>query len=77
MTGHLLGATGAVEAIATIMAFERDLIHESINVFTQDPEIHFDVVTGGPKEMKIRHALSNGFGFGGQNSAIIMSRFDG
>ena len=77
MTGHLLGATGAVEAIATIMAFERDLIHESINVFTQDPEILFDVVTGGPREKKIRHALSNGFGFGGQNSVIIMSRFEG
>jgi 3-oxoacyl-[acyl-carrier-protein] synthase II len=77
MTGHLLGATGGVEAIATIMAFERGVVHESINVVNQDPEIRFSVVTDGPREMKIEHALSNGFGFGGQNSAVVLSRFDG
>lgn len=76
MTGHLLGATGGVEAIATILAFERDVIHESINLFNQDPDINFSVVTGGPREARIDHALSNGFGFGGQNSAIVFSRFN-
>jgi len=77
MTGHILGATGGVEAIATIMAFERGVVHESINVVHQDPEIGFSIVTDGPRETTIKHALSNGFGFGGQNSAIILSRFEG
>ncbi len=77
MTGHTLGATGGIEAVATIMAFERGIVHESINVINQDPEIKFSLVTGGPREMKVDHAVSNGFGFGGQNSAIVLSRFSG
>ena len=77
MTGHLLGAAGGVEAIATILAFERGVVHESLNVMHQDPEIRFDLVKNGPREMRVDHALSNGFGFGGQNSAVMLSRFSG
>jgi 3-oxoacyl-[acyl-carrier-protein] synthase II len=77
MTGHILGAAGGVEAVATIMAFERGLVHESLNVVNQDPEIKFSIVKNGPREMRVEHALSNGFGFGGQNSAIVLSRYHG
>ncbi|MBN1686910.1 MAG: beta-ketoacyl-[acyl-carrier-protein] synthase family protein [Spirochaetales bacterium] len=77
MTGHLLGAAGGVEAVAAIMAFEEGVVHETINQFNQDPKIKFNVIKNGPVEMKPRHILSNGFGFGGQNAAIILSRFDG
>jgi 3-oxoacyl-[acyl-carrier-protein] synthase II len=75
MTGHLLGAAGGVEAIAAIMAFEEGAIHETINQFEQDPEIKYNVVKNGPMEKKVDHILSNGFGFGGQNAAIILSRY--
>ena len=77
MTGHSLGAAGGIEAIATILAFERGLIHETTNQFNQDPEIGFNVVKNGPLERKINHVLSNGFGFGGQNAAVVLSRYNG
>lgn len=75
MTGHLLGAAGGIEAIAAILAFEEGAIHETINQFEQDPEIGFNVVKNGPMETKADHILSNGFGFGGQNAAVVFSRF--
>ena len=77
MTGHSLGAAGGIEAIATILAFEQNLVHHTTNQFNQDPEIKFNVVKNEPLKKKIRHVLSNGFGFGGQNSTVILSRFDG
>lgn len=75
MIGHSLGAAGGIEAVAVIMAFERGLVHETTNQFKQDPEIGFNVVKNGPMERKIDHALSDGFGFGGQNAALILSRY--
>ncbi len=75
MTGHLLGAAGGIEAIAAILAFEEGVIHETINQFEQDPLIKFNVIKSGPLEKKVTHVLSNGFGFGGQNAAIVLSRF--
>ncbi|MEW5814776.1 MAG: beta-ketoacyl-ACP synthase II [Spirochaetota bacterium] len=77
MTGHLLGAAGAVEAIAIILALEKKIIHHTTNQFNQDPNITFNVVKNEPLEKEVKHALSNGFGFGGQNSTLILSRFSG
>ena len=74
MTGHLIGASGGAEAIANIMAFEKGVIHPSINVFEQDPEVKINVVKE-LRETKIDHVMSNNFGFGGQNSSIVFSRF--
>ena len=75
MTGHLLGAAGGVEAIAIILAFEKNVAHMTINQFNQDPEIGFNVIKADPMEMRPKHIISNGFGFGGQNSAVVFSRF--
>ncbi len=77
MIGHLVGAAGGVEAIAAIMALHKGVIHASINVFEQDPELKLNVVANQPIERKVKHVLSNSFGFGGQNSTIILSRFEG
>lgn len=77
MTGHLLGAAGGVEAIAAVLAFEEGVAHETINQFNQDPEIKFSVIKDGPMELSPKHILANGFGFGGQNAAILFSKFEG
>jgi 3-oxoacyl-[acyl-carrier-protein] synthase II len=77
MTGHPLGAASAVEAIAAILAIQRGVIHPTINQFEQDPEIELNVVRNHPRESRVDHVLSNGFGFGGQNAAVTISRFTG
>ena len=77
MTGHPLGAASAVEAIAAILAIQQGVIHPTINQFEQDPLINLNVVRNQPQDARVNHVLSNGFGFGGQNAAITLSRFDG
>ncbi len=77
MTGHLIGATSAVEAIASIMTFERGIIHKTINQFNQDPTINFNVAKENLDGKKVDHVLSNAFGFGGHNACVILSRFKG
>ncbi|RKX79821.1 MAG: beta-ketoacyl-[acyl-carrier-protein] synthase II [Spirochaetes bacterium] len=77
MTGHMIGAAGAAEAIAAIMVYEKGVVHPSINIFNQDPEIRLNVVKEPMENKKINHILSNGFGFGGQNASIVLSRFRG
>lgn len=77
MIGHLVGAGGGTEAIASILAFERGVVHPTINQFEQDPEIKLNVVANKPQEIKVNHILSNSFGFGGQNAVVILSRFKG
>ncbi|MCK4906949.1 MAG: beta-ketoacyl-ACP synthase II [Spirochaetes bacterium] len=76
MIGHLIGAAGGTEAIAAILALEKGVIHPSINLFEQDPEIKLNIVANKPMEKKVKHVLSNSFGFGGQNSSIIISKFE-
>lgn len=76
MTGHPLGAASALEAIAVILALKRGVIHPTINQFEQDPRINLNVVRK-PLETAVNHVVSNGFGFGGQNAAIALSRFTG
>ncbi len=76
MTGHLLGATGAVEAIACILAIQDGIIPPTINHFTDDPEIDpkLDFTFNVTKERKIKTALSNTFGFGGHNASVIFKK---
>ncbi len=77
MTGHPLGAASSVEAIAAILAIRKGVIHPTINQFEQDPGIDLNVVRNQPRESRVDHVLSNGFGFGGQNAAVTISRFTG
>ncbi len=76
MLGHLIGAAGGTEAIAAILAIQKGVIHPSMNVFELDPGVDINVVANKPIEKKVKHVLSNSFGFGGQNSTIIISEFN-
>lgn len=77
MTGHLLGAAGAVEGIASILALQHGIIPPTINHFTDDPEIdsQLDFTFNVAKKRDIRYALSNTFGFGGHNATVIFKKF--
>jgi 3-oxoacyl-[acyl-carrier-protein] synthase II len=74
MTGHLLGAAGGVEAIYTALAIHHQVAPPTINIFTPDPECDLDYVPNTPREMTIRAALSNSFGFGGTNGTLVFRR---
>lgn len=76
MTGHLLGAAGAVEAIASILAIQNNKIPPTINFENPDPECDLDYTFNKPKEKTINVALSNAFGFGGHNTSVIFKRFE-
>ncbi|MCO4293415.1 beta-ketoacyl-ACP synthase II [Solitalea sp. MAHUQ-68] len=78
MTGHLLGAAGAVEAIASIMAVVNDIVPPTINHFTDDPDIDpkLNLTFNKPQKRVIRAALSNTFGFGGHNTSVIFKKFE-
>ncbi len=77
MTGHLLGGTSSVEAIAAMQVFKEGVAHPSINVFTQDPEINLNVIREPTELPNIKHILSNAFGFGGHNACLVFSKFEG
>ncbi|HWB63444.1 MAG TPA: beta-ketoacyl-ACP synthase II [Chitinophagales bacterium] len=79
MTGHLLGAAGAVEAVASIMAIKEDIVPPTINHFTDDPEIdsRFNLTFNQPQRRTVNTALSNGFGFGGHNATVIFRKYKG
>lgn len=76
MTGHLLGAASAIEAIASILAVKNDLIPATINVTQLDPNIPegSNIVTGEPLKTTVNYALSNSFGFGGHNASVIFGK---
>jgi len=76
MTGHLLGAAGAIEAIASILSVYNDLVPPTINHFTDDPGIPDLNFTFNKAEKRVVNAaLSNTFGFGGHNASIIFKKF--
>jgi 3-oxoacyl-[acyl-carrier-protein] synthase II len=77
MTGHLLGAAGAIEAIACIMAVKNDIIPPTINHFNDDPELDAKLNFTFNKAQKriVNVALSNTFGFGGHNTSVIVKKF--
>lgn len=76
MTGHLLGAAGGIECIATVLTIERGIIPPTINYETQDEGLDLDYVPNQSREQKVDKALSNSFGFGGQNACIALERFE-
>ncbi len=76
MTGHLLGAAGAVEAIATILAVKNDIVPPTINHFTDDPNIpQLDFSFNKPTKRRVDFALSNAFGFGGHNACLAFRKY--
>lgn len=77
MTGHMLGATGGVEAVACVKALEEGIIPATINYREQDPECDLDIVPNEARAKDIEYALSNSLGFGGHNAAIIFKKYKG
>ena len=72
MIGHLLGASGGVEAIAVAMTIKTGIIHPTINLDTPDPVCDLDYVPKTAREIRVRHAISNSFGFGGHNTCLVL-----
>ena len=79
MTGHLLGAAGAIEAIACILAVKNDIVPPTINHFTDDPELDnkLNLTFNKAQKREVNVALSNTFGFGGHNTSVIVKKFKG
>jgi 3-oxoacyl-[acyl-carrier-protein] synthase II len=77
MTGHLLGAAGGLEAGITVLALHRQIVPPTINLETPDPDCDLDYVPHTPREMPMTYALSNSFGFGGTNGALLFRRYEG
>ena len=77
MTGHLLGAAGAIEAIAVTLALQTGILPPTMNLETPDPECDLDFVPNKPREQQVDIALSNSFGFGGHNATLVFKRWSG
>jgi len=77
VTGHLLGAAGATEAIITAMALERGIVPPTANLCEPDPELDLDYTPLTPKSRDIKYALSNSLGFGGTNVSLLLKKFEG
>lgn len=74
VTGHTLGAAGALEAVFSIRALREGVIPPTANLTEQDPDIHLDVVRGEPRQVDLDAVLSTSMGFGGQNAALLFTR---
>ena len=77
MTGHLLSASGAIEAVFCLLAIREEVLPPTINYHTPDPDCDLDYVPNRPRKASPRHVMSNSFGFGGHNATLIFSRFEG
>ena len=75
MLGHLIAAAGAVELIISVMAMRRGILPPTINYENPDPECDLDYIPNVAREKRVRHVLSNSFGFGGQNVSLVASQF--
>ncbi|MBQ9708555.1 MAG: beta-ketoacyl-[Firmicutes bacterium] len=76
-TGHLMGAGGVTEVIACIKAIENGMLPPTLNYQTPDPDCDLDFVADGPRKADVKVAMSNALGFGGQNSSIIVKKYEG
>ncbi len=76
MTGHLLGAAGAVETIFTALAIKEGIVPPTINYEFPDPECDLDYVPNKARKMEIGYAMNNSFGFGGTNASLVLKRFE-
>ena len=74
MIGHTLSAAGAVEAVVSLLTLQHQRIPPTINYQVPDPAIPMDVVPNVARDAKVRHVISNSFGFGGQNVSLVMGR---
>ena len=74
MTGHLLGGAGGIETVFSVLAVKHQVSPPTINIFNQDPECDLDYCANTARDMQIRTAVSNSFGFGGTNSTLVFSR---
>jgi len=77
LTGHLMGAAGAVEGVFTVLSVHHQTAPATLNYLEPDPEIELDVVHGSSRQMEIRYAMSDNIGLGGHNGAVIFKRYDG
>ncbi|HEY8168502.1 MAG TPA: beta-ketoacyl-ACP synthase II [Candidatus Limnocylindrales bacterium] len=77
MTGHLMGAAGAIEGVFTALSVHHQVAPATLNYRDPDPEIELDVVHGSSREMEIRYAISDNIGLGGHNGAVVFKRYDG
>ena len=76
MIGHLIGAAGGVEAIASAMTINENKVHPTINYENSDPECDLDYVPNKMREAPVRVAMSNSLGFGGFNSVVILKQYE-
>ncbi len=76
MTGHMLGGTGAVEAIVCILSIMNGVLHPTINLETPDPECDLDYVPNVKRQHNVKYALTNSFGFGGHNATLIFKKYE-
>jgi 3-oxoacyl-[acyl-carrier-protein] synthase II len=74
MTGHMLGAAGAVEAAASVLAIQRGVIPPTIHYETPDPDCDLDYVPNEARVAEVNFAISDSFGFGGQNAVVAFRR---
>ena len=77
MTGHLLGAAGGIEGVFSVLSLHRKVLPPTINYVNPDPDCDLDYVPNEPREAEVEYALSNSFGFGGTNAALLFRRYDG
>ena len=77
LMGHLLGAAGAVETIVSAIAIQEQIAPANLNLRDLDPECALNVIDRDARELKVNIVLSNSFGFGGSNAAILLKKFDG
>ncbi len=77
MTGHAMGGSGGMEAVVCVLTLRDGIIHPTANLEEPDPECDLDYVPGQARRAKVRVALSNSFGFGGQNACLVLGKYDG
>jgi len=77
ITGHLLGAAGGIEGVFSVLALYRKMLPPTINYINPDPDCDLDYVPNQPREAEVEYALSNSFGFGGTNAALLFKRYEG